>query len=102
MPGFYLIYLMILLALCLMMVVYFVRRKKSPAMLFFLDAIKAENKGNYKGAVDAYEDALCAAKKARLDRYLKVKIVEKLKLLQTIKTYKSDQNFVRKDNSWIN
>lgn len=96
------IYLMILLALCFMTVRYFVLRRKSPAMLFFLDAIKAENKGNYQGAVDAYEDALCAAKKARLDHYLKIKIVEKLKLLQTIKTYKNDQNFVRKDNSWIN
>ena len=31
-----------------MLVRYFVLRKKSAAMLLFLDAVKAENKGNYR------------------------------------------------------
>jgi hypothetical protein len=101
MPAYYFIYLIIILSSSFMLTRYFVLRKKSPAMLLFLDAIKAENKGNYQEAVAAYEGALSAAKKTRFDGYLKIKIVEKLKLLQTIKTYKSDQAFVRKDNSWI-
>jgi hypothetical protein len=101
MPAYYFIYLIIILSSSFMLTRYFVLRKKSPAMLLFLDAIKAVNKGNYQEAVDAYEGALCKVKKTRVDRYLKNKIVEKLKLLQTIKTYKSDQAFVRKDNSWI-
>ena len=102
MPGYYFIYLTVLLGLCFLLVRYFVLRRKSQAMLLFLDAIKAENNGNYQQAVDAYEGALFEVKKTRFDRYLKMKIVEKLKLLQTIKTYQSEQAFVRKDDSWIN
>jgi hypothetical protein len=49
-----------------MVVRYFVIRKKSLAMLLFLDAVKAENKGNYQEAVAAYEGALSAAKKQGL------------------------------------
>ena len=101
MPVYYFIYLIAILCSSFMVVRYFVIRKKSLAMLLFLDAVKAENKGNYQEAVAAYEGALSAAKKTRFNGYLKIKIVEKLKLLQTIKTYRSDQAFVRKDNSWI-
>ena len=48
------------------------------------------------------KNALCEVKKSRFDRYLKTKILEKLKLLQTLKTYKKDQVFVRKDYSAAN
>ena len=71
-------------------------------MLLFIAAIKAENQGNYQEASDAYENALCEVKKSRFDRYLKIKILEKLKLLQTLKTYKKDQVFVRKDYAGTN
>ena len=71
-------------------------------MLLFIAAIKAENQGNYQEASDAYENALCEVKKSRFDRYLKTKILEKLKLLQTLKTYKKDQVFVRKDYAGTN
>lgn len=99
MPAYYFIYLIIILVSSFMLVRYFVLRKRSLAMLLFLDALRAENKGNYREAVDVYENALSEVKKTRFDRYLKIKILKKLKLLQTIKTYQSDQTFVRKDNS---
>lgn len=66
MPAYYFIYLIIILSSSFMLTRYFVLRKKSPAMLLFLDAIKAENKGNYQEAVDAYEGALCEVKKPGL------------------------------------
>jgi hypothetical protein len=102
MPVYYFIYLIILLGSFFLLVRYFVYRKKSLAMLLFIAAIKAENQGNYQEASDAYENALCEVKKSRFDRYLKIKILEKLKLLQTLKTYKKDQVFVRKDYSAAN
>ena len=72
------------------------------AMLLFMDATKAENRGDYQEAVIAYENALCEVNKSRFHGHLKIKIMEKLKLLQTVRTYERDQAFVRKDNSWIN
>ena len=102
MPVYYFIYLIILLGSFFLLVRYFVYRKKSLAMLLFIAAIKAENQGNYQEASDAYENALCEVKKSRFDRYLKIKILEKLKLLQTLKTYKKDQVFVRKDYAGTN
>lgn len=71
-------------------------------MLLFVNAIKSENNGNYQEAVDAYENALCELKKSKFHGDLKIKIMEKLKLMQTIKTYENDQAFIRIDNSWIN
>jgi hypothetical protein len=66
MPVYYFIYLIAILCSSFMVVRYFVIRKKSLAMLLFLDAVKAENKGNYQEAVAAYEGALSAAKKQGL------------------------------------
>lgn len=101
MQGYYFLYSIIALTVCFILVRYFVLRKKSSAMQLFMEATKAENQGNYQEAIDTYENALFEVKKNKLDHYLKTKIVEKLKVLQTIKTYKSDQAFVRKNNSWI-
>jgi hypothetical protein len=71
-------------------------------MLLFINATKSENNGNYQEAVIAYENALFEVRKSRFHGYLKIKIMEKLKLMQTINTYKNDQAFIRKNSSWIN
>jgi hypothetical protein len=71
------------------------------AILLFIKATKAENQENYQEAVNIYENALSEVKKTRFHRNLEIKIRAKLKLMQTIKIYKNDQAFVRKDNSWI-
>jgi hypothetical protein len=70
-------------------------------MQLFMDASKAESQGNYLEAVITYEKALSEAKNSRFHGNLRIAIREKLKVLQTVRTYESDQAFVRKDNSWI-
>jgi hypothetical protein len=70
-------------------------------MLLFKEATKSENQENYQEAVNIYENALSEIRKTRFHRNLEIKIREKLKLMQTIKIYKNDQAFVRKDNSWL-
>ena len=102
MPVYYFIYLIILLGSFFLLVRYFILRKKSLAMLLFINAAKSENSGNYQDAVIAYENALFEVRKSNFHRYLESKIVEKLRLMQTIKSYKDEQAFIRKDNSWIN
>jgi len=102
MPVYYFIYLIIILGSSFLLVRYFILRKKSLAMLLFINATKSENNGNYQEAIIIYENALFEARKSRFHDFLKIKIMEKLKLMQTINTYKNDQSFIRKDSSWIN
>jgi hypothetical protein len=101
MPTYYFIYFSILLGISFLLVRYIILRKRSMAMLLFIKATKAENQENYQEAVNIYENALSEVKKTRFHRNLEIKIRAKLKLMQTIKIYKNDQAFVRKDNSWI-
>jgi hypothetical protein len=101
MPTYYFIYFSILLGISFLLVRYIILRKRSMAILLFIKATKAENQENYQEAVNIYENALSEVKKTRFHRNLEIKIRAKLKLMQTIKIYKNDQAFVRKDNSWI-
>jgi hypothetical protein len=102
MANYYFIYLIIILGSSFLLVRYLILRKKSVAMLLFIDASKAENQGKYLQAVNTYETALCEVNKSKFHGHLKIIILEKLKVLQTVRTYERDQAFVRKDNSWIN
>lgn len=102
MQVYYFIYLFILLVIFFLIARYFVLRKKSLALLYFIKAVKAENNGNYHEAVIDYENALTQVKKTRFHKFLEIKIIEKLKVLRTLKIYDNDQSFVRKNNSWIN
>jgi hypothetical protein len=63
--------------------------------------MRAENSGLYEEAAVSYQNALNEIKKTRFHTSLEIKIREKLKLLHTIMTYKKDQDFIRKNNSWI-
>jgi hypothetical protein len=102
MPAYYFIYLIIILGGIFFLVRFIILRKKSLAMLLFMAASKAENQGNYVQAVNGYENALLEVNKSKFHGELKSIIIEKLKVLQTVKTYESNLGFVRKDNSWIN
>lgn len=101
MPVYYFIYLTIIIASLFLALRYFICRKKSLPMLLFKGAVRSENDGHYQEAARAYENALSEVKKSRFHGYLKIKISEKIRLLQMMKTYKDHQAFVRKDNSWI-
>lgn len=102
MPVYFFIYLIIFFGIFFLLARYFILRRKSPAIVLFMDAAKAENSGNYHEAITLYEKALSEVQKTRFHQNLKIKIIEKLKVLHTVKIYKNDQAFVRKNNSWIN
>ncbi len=101
MPVYYFIYLIMLLAGFFFLVRYIIQKKNSlPTQLFF-KGLRTENSGNFDEATISYENALKEVKKVRFQHSLKNKIIEKLKVLRTIETYKKDQNFIREDNSWL-
>lgn len=102
MPTYYFIYSIFILIGFFFLARYFILKKKSVAMLLFMDANKAENQGKYLEAINVYENALCEVKKSKFHGHLKTIIMEKLKVLQTVRAYESDQAFVRIGNSWIN
>jgi len=101
MPLYYFVYLIILLAGFFLLVRYIIQRKTSLPIQLFIKGLRTENSGNFDEATISYENALNEVKKIRFHHSLKNKIIEKLKVLRTIKTYKKDQNFVRENNSWL-
>jgi len=84
-----------------MLVRYIIHRKTSLPIQLFIKGLRTENSGNYDEAAISYENALNEVKKSRFHDSFKNKIIEKLKVLRTIKAYKKDQNFIRENNSWL-
>ena len=101
MPLYYFVYLIILLAAFFLLVRYIIQRKTSLPIQLFIKGLRTENSGNFDEATISYENALNEVKKIRFHHSLKNKIIEKLKVLRTIKRYKKDQNFIRENNSWL-
>ena len=101
MQAYYVLYLLIFPGVLFLLVRYLVLRKTSLSTQWYIKGMRAENKGLYDEAAASYENALSEMKKNRLNRSLEIKIREKLKVLHTINTYKRDQDFIRKNNSWI-
>ena len=68
------------------------RKKNAPGELF-AEALRNENRGDYEAALTAYENALNEVKKNRFySSSMKNKIVEKLKVLNTVIDYKNNSN----------
>jgi hypothetical protein len=68
------------------------RKKNAPGELF-AEALRNENRGDYEAARIAYENALNEVKKNRFySSSMKNKIVEKLKVLNTVIAYKNNSN----------
>ena len=101
MPLYYFLYLIILLVAFFLLVRYIIQRRTSLPIQLFIKGLRTENSGNFDEAAISYENALNEVKKIRFHHSLKNKIIEKLKVLRTIKTYKKDQNFIRENNSWL-
>jgi len=101
MLAYYFLYLLIFLGVLFLLVRHLLLRRTSLSAQLFIKALRAENEGLYDEAVVSYENALSEIKKNRFHRRLEIRICEKLKLLHTVRTYKKDQNFIRKNNSWI-
>jgi hypothetical protein len=101
MPAYYFLYLLIFLGVLFLLVRYLLLRRTSLSTQLFIEGLRAENSGFYDEAATSYENALSAMKKNWFHRSFKIKISEKLKVLHTLNTYKRDQDFIRKNNSWI-
>jgi len=101
MPAYYILYLLIFLVILFLLVRYLLWRKTSLSAQLYMKGMRAENSGRYDEAAANYENALKEIKKNRFHSSLEIKIREKLKVLRTISTYKRDQDFIRKNNSWI-
>lgn len=101
MQAYYFLYLLIFLGVLFLLVRYLLLRRASLSTQLFIKGIRAENSGLYDEAAVSYANALSEMKKNWFHRSFKIKLREKLKVLHTIRTYKRDQDFIRKNNSWI-
>ena len=72
----------------------FFRKKNLPVELF-VEGLKYENSGYFEEAILTYENALTEVKKKRFNGNLKNKIIQKLKVLQTITEYQKSLQFTR-------
>ncbi len=78
----------------IMLVRWFVPLKKNVPGELFMEALRNENRGDYEAARIAYENALQEAKKNRFySSSMKNKMVEKLKILNTVIAYKNNSQF---------
>jgi hypothetical protein len=85
----YFILLFVMLSIILLLRYFLLRRKNIPVELFSV-ALRNENKGEFEAAIISYENALNEAKKARFpSNRLKNKITEKLRILKTVTNYQS-------------
>jgi hypothetical protein len=94
---YYYIYVLIGLTGIFLLIKFLVARKKDIPVEFFVAALKDENDGYYEEAVITYEKALTEAKKSRFHNMLKIKIIEKIKVLHTIIEYQNNNRFARQE-----
>ena len=78
-----------------------VLRKKNVSVELFVKALRNENSGHFEEAIVIYESALSEVKKIRFNRNLKLKIIEKLKILHTLIEYKNGVRFIRQYQSVV-
>jgi hypothetical protein len=101
MPLYYFVYLIMLLGGFFLLVRYIYHKKTSLPSQLFLKGLRTENSGNFDEAVVSYENALYEVNKIRFHHNLKNKIIEKLKVLRTLKHIKGIRIFIRENNSWL-
>ena len=86
--------IIILPLVIIMLIRWFVPRKKNLTIELFAEGLRNENSGDYEAARIAYENALDKVKKNRFySNSMKNKIVEKLKVLNTVIDYKNNSHF---------
>jgi hypothetical protein len=93
----YLPFIMILLLISYLISSIFFQRKNLPVKLF-VEGLKDENSGHFEEAIRKYENALTEIKNNRFHSTLKNKIIQKMKLLETIIKYKNGLRFTRESN----
>jgi hypothetical protein len=84
----------IMLSLNIILVRWFNLRKKNVPGELFAEALRKENSGDYEAALIAYQNALHEVNKTIFySNSMKNKIVEKLKVLNTVIAYKNNSQF---------
>jgi hypothetical protein len=83
------------LFLIILLIRFFVLRKKNISVELYIEALRNENNGHFEAAVITYETALNEVKKIRFHSSLKNKIIQKLKLLHTVVEYNNNLHFIR-------
>jgi hypothetical protein len=93
-PYYYLI-LAFALLIIILSVRFLILKKKNIPVRLFSQALKTENSGHLEEAVITYESALVEVDKIRFHSDLKKKIVQKLKVLNTMIEYDKNCHFTR-------
>lgn len=95
MQPYYYLFVTIALVIFVLLVRYFIVEKKNAPVRLFAEALKNENSGNLQEAVVTYKCALDEVKKTRFHSDLENKIIEKLKVLNTVIEYTHNSRFTR-------
>ena len=95
MPLYAYFFLLTIASIMILVVSFFVMRKKSIPVELYIRALRDENNGHFEEAVITYEIALKEAKKIRFHSTLESKIIQKLNLLHTVVEYNKNLNFIR-------
>ena len=90
----YLPFFMIALLIASIISSLFLKKKNLPVELF-IEGLKYENDGHFDEAIMNYKNALLEAKKNRFQEDLENKIIQKLKVLNTIIEYQRNFGFAR-------
>jgi hypothetical protein len=91
----FLVLLLVILTICSIVIYILLLRKKNVPVELFARALKNENNGEYAAAIVTYENALDEVNKIKFNSKLKDKIIEKLKILHTIKDYEDHNRAAR-------
>lgn len=93
MPGYnYIFVIVVILTILFLVRLYFSRKRSLPVQLY-MAALKNENSGELEAAIGIYNNALNEAKKLRGQGDLETRIIEKLKLLNTVIAYRNAFQF---------
>ena len=93
---YYCSFLIIVLLIIILFVRYYSRYKKKIPEVLFAEGLKKENNGQYEAAIQSYRVALTEVQKIKFyDSSLKNKIIQKLKVLDTVIEYRKNFHFER-------
>lgn len=95
MQLYYYVFGVIALLFVILLLRYFILVKKNVPVRLFAEALKNENSGQFAEALITYQSALEEVRKVRFHGYLENRIVEKLKVLNTVIEYTHNNRFAR-------
>ncbi len=95
MELYYYVFFFIAILIFVLLLRYFIFAKKNVSVKLFAEALKNENSGHFEEALITYQNALNEVKKIRFHSHLQNKIVDKLKVLNTVIEYTHNARFTR-------